>query len=470
MPEVSHAEKELLDRIREIYNDSVGGNDPQPTIVQRYNAMRIQRDEAVKAQIEFGNRNTAMHTEYKELKEKTEQLQTELSAKPDEAAFLKLYGIESREDLNRQFTELKGDIEKACDEVDESAQKLASAVQTQKENNENWSTLFKSFINGDVDIKNVAPILDQFNLSQPLELRGAAGNSESFLANEYFTRTDHKLKDAGLALLPSSTVAQMLTVALRRRPISSDAIDDMQEVQAGLRSIQQSMNVEPTRPEQELFIKVVLIWLHHILETETSGLRLGMAIGLLTGILDIIDPTLTFLQGFCGQLEKQLRKGLLPMAMSLRCMRRMQYTPHFWAMPVAFNMSENFDFGRSIPQIGNELYQNNKKSFHGDFVFLSENFGGDTYTSMTLLYDDPRHQEFILFERADHSVVFWRGKWLFRHDYKGEIWEVRLDPAPAVDVILKYKNDHPLAAWMAEYHSEEYMEAYYVAYDTAKAK
>ena len=451
------------DYLLQALDQPVGGDESQSTIVQKFNAMRIQRDEATKAKIEFGNRMTVMFAENEELTKRIEQLQTELQAKPNEAAFLERYGIVSPEDLNRQFVELRGDIDKAWDDADESARRLASATQAQKEHNQNWTTLLTNFISGDVNMKDIAPLLDQFDLSRPLELRGAAGNSESFLASEYFSQTDNDLRDAGLALRQPSTITDMLTVALRRRPFLPDSIDDMLQVQAGLRAIEQSLDVEPTRTEQELFIKVVLIWLHNILDNETSGLRLGMAIGLLTGILDMIDPTLTFLQSFCSQLEDQLSKGLLPMAMSLRCMHRMQYTPHFWSMPAAFKLPEDFDFGRSITQIAKDLYQNNETSFLGDFVFLSESFGGGTYTSMTLLYDDPRHHEVILFERADHSVTFWTGKWLFTFDLGKTAWEARLDPALPVEVVLSFTREGPLGRWMADYHGSEVFHAWDVA-------
>ena len=162
----------------------VGRDEPQTTIVQKFNAMRIQRDGATKEKIEFGNRMTGMFAENEKLAKRIEQLQTELQAKPNEAAFLERYGIVSPDDLNRQFVELRGDIDKAWDDADESARKLASATQAQKEHNQNWTTLLTNFIGGDVTMKDVAPLLDQFGLSQTLELRGAPGDSRSFLASE----------------------------------------------------------------------------------------------------------------------------------------------------------------------------------------------------------------------------------------------------------------------------------------------
>ena len=82
---------------------------------------------------------------------------------------------------------------------------------------------------------------------------------------------------------------------------------------------------------------------------------------------------------------------------------------------------------------------------------------------MTLLYDDPRHHEVILFERADHSVTFWTGKWLFTFDLGKTAWEARLDPALPVEVVLSFTREGPLGRWMADYHGSEVFHAWDVA-------
>lgn len=249
----------------------------------------------------------------------------------------------------------------------------------------------------------------------------------------------------------------MLTVAMSRQPVAAYAIDDMQEVQAGLQMIEQSMDIESTRSNQDLFLKVVLIWLHNVLETESSGLRLGMAIGLLTGIHDIVDSSATLLKMFSGQLEAQLHKSLLPATMALRCMHRVQYAPNPW--PAAFAMT-GFDFDQTIPDVAHELYQNNKQKFSCDFLILSEKLGSGIYTSMTLLHDDPRHQDIVLFEDDNHGMTFWTGKWLFTFDFEKIAYRARLDPEPAAEVVLSFTSKDPLGRWMAEHHWDEMWDVY----------
>ena len=88
--------------------------------------------------------------------------------------------------------------------------------------------------------------------------------------------------------------------------------------------------------------------------------------------------------------------------MALRCMRRMQYTPDTSASELD---TTHMDSNQTIPRIAIELYQNNKESFSGDYLFLSDSVAEGTYTSMTLIRDDPRHRECILFERANRTVA-----------------------------------------------------------------
>jgi len=448
-------------------NQPIEEGDAQLTIVKKVSAMRLQQEEDSKAKTNLETKIREIQSEKGELVQKVEELQKDLQAKPDKIAILKEYGFNSGEDLVEKVAGLRAQILTGENEIRKAARDADILVQTQKDHNKKWTNLFSNFVDEDVAPEDIAPIFERFDLFESLELRGTARKSRSFLADEYFFQVDDDLKDTGLGLLPSSAVAGMLAKAMKRRPIATDVIDDLREVQLGLQMLEPSMGVEPTRTNQDLFIKVVLVWLHNILETETSGIRLAMAIGVLTGVMDLVDSSTTFLQSFPSQLDDKLSMGLFPAAMALRCIRRMRYTPESSA-PL-FDETD-VDFDQTIPRIAIELYENNTELFPGACVSLSGSFGGGAYTSMTLLWDDPRHQEFILFERADNSVVFWKGKWLFQHDYKGEAWEVRFDPDPAVPMILNFNNDSPLAEWMAEYHSDEYTAAYFVAYDAAHAK